>query len=807
MLKVGDQPVPGYRLDSFLGRGQFGEVWRATSPGGAQVALKFLDLRDQQGLKELRAVQQIKTIRHPHLASVIALWLRNSAGQVLDDKLLSPEDAPQEHESESDRETQSPSETQTLSYENVPRQLVVATLLCDKNLHERLQECQEQGHEGIPPDELLNAMTEAAKGIDFLNAPQHLLDNEQVSIQHCDIKPANLMLTGASVMIGDFGLARFFSDQWATLTGTEMAGSPAYMAPECINQRPSQNTDQYSLAITYFELRTGRLPFHSFGIVEVLDAHRNGNLDLTALPPLERSVISKATSLDPAERFDSCQEMVHTLAEAFTDKAPSGVIDNRQRQKTTLVLGGLMLAVLLTLMGTWWFTGPTPQPPSKTQVPGTSASDLTAARTHANESFQTAKLEPLDQQNLDTASGQYQQALRIAPAAYAVTPSIHEIFNQPETDRFTLRCLATLSTSEWLITRLQGSQIALWALAEHPFRHRVLYEHRQSPDSGTDVCNLIARGSYIVSADLDEQVSIARLSATGKIETTLQPSTLRGWILSISFDQRWLVTGDLNGQLLRWDLNWQDPTAIPVLVGQHPEQIHDIQITPDNQWAITSSTGGQVQRWKLQQPDPSSPIEVLKTPQNDPPALAVSNDNQFAALGKSANPEGEYHIELVRRGDGPTPEGQHGHLDTITCLRFRSNSPSAAENPQPTLLASGAADGSVHLWDLTENTSRPLSGQHRGAIHSIAFGPLAGWLVTGSDDGTVRLWHYEDPNSRPLILNSDIGRIAQVVVTPKWLIAGGHNGALVSWDLRRCLVVKHACDALQIPITPAAKTD
>ena len=113
MLKVGDQPVPGYRLDSFLGRGQFGEVWRATSPGGAQVALKFLDLRDQQGLKELRAVQQIKTIRHPHLASVIALWLRNSAGQVLDDKLLSPADTPQEHESDSDRETQSPSETQT----------------------------------------------------------------------------------------------------------------------------------------------------------------------------------------------------------------------------------------------------------------------------------------------------------------------------------------------------------------------------------------------------------------------------------------------------------------------------------------------------------------------------------------------------------------------------------------------------------------------------------------------------------------------------------------------------------------------
>ena len=807
MLQEGDQPVPGYRLDSFLGRGQFGEVWRATSPGGAQVALKFLDLRDQQGLKELRAVQQIKTIRHPHLASVIALWLRNSVGQVLDDKLLSPEDSPQKHQSDSDRETQSPSETRTLSHETIPRQLVVATLLCDKNLSERLKECQEQGHEGIPPDELLNLMTEAAKGIDFLNAPQHLLGDERISIQHCDIKPANLMLTGASVMICDFGLARFFSDYWATLTGTELAGSPAYMAPECINQRPSQNTDQYSLAITYFELRTGRLPFQSSGIVEVLDAHRSGNLDLTALPASERKVISKATALDPAARFDSCQEMARTLVEAFTDKTPTGTPDSGQRQKTTLVLGGLILAVLLAFVGNWLFTRPASQTRSTTPVPGTSALNLADARKHANKSFQTATLEALDQQNLNTASEQYQQALRIDPASYAVAPSIHAVFNQPETDRFTLRCLATVSMSDWLVTRLQGSHIALWELAKNPFQHRVLYEHRQSPDSAVDVCNVIARGSYIVSADLDERVSIAEIGATGNVEKILQPATLRGWVLSISFDQRWLVSGDLNGQLQRWDLNWQDPATAPVLIGQHPEQIHDVQITPDNQWAISTSTGGQVRRWKLQQPNPATPIDLLKTPHNDPSALAISDDNQFAAIGKSTNPEGEYQIELVRLAGGPTPTGQRSHFDTITCLGFRPRSPAGTGHPQPTLLASGAADGSVHLWNLTENTSRSLPGQHQGAVHSIAFGPLAGWLATGSDDGTVRLWNYHDPNSRPLVLDSGKGRVAQVVITPRWLIAGGHNGALVSWDLRRCLVIKHACDVLQIPITQAPTKD
>ena len=42
-----------------------------------------------------------------------------------------------------------------------------------------------------------------------------------------------------------------------------MAGSPAYMAPECIvRQQPSRASDQYSLAITYYELRSGELPMH-----------------------------------------------------------------------------------------------------------------------------------------------------------------------------------------------------------------------------------------------------------------------------------------------------------------------------------------------------------------------------------------------------------------------------------------------------------------------------------------------------------------------------------------------------------------
>ena len=36
--QVGDQPIPGYKLEAFLGAGSYGEVWRAGGPGGVPCA-------------------------------------------------------------------------------------------------------------------------------------------------------------------------------------------------------------------------------------------------------------------------------------------------------------------------------------------------------------------------------------------------------------------------------------------------------------------------------------------------------------------------------------------------------------------------------------------------------------------------------------------------------------------------------------------------------------------------------------------------------------------------------------------------
>jgi len=308
--RAGDKPVSGYKLIRKLGEGGFGEVWLAVAPGGAEVALKFIDLTGQQGFREFKSLRLVKKITHNNLTPLHGFWLKNEDGTLIDESdvtwsQLAPA-AP------NDPSVSSALATAVFTH---PVELIVAMGLGKKSLYDRLRECKDEGLAGIPADELLDYMADAARGIDYLNRPIHDMGHGPVPIVHSDVKPHNILVVGDGAQVCDFGLAHAVEALRKTCAAPLTL---AYAAPESFRGKPSDKSDQYSLAITYVELRTGSLPFdESLTGYEVMTAHVQGDLDFSRLMPAEESVIRKATAPLPQDRWQNCREMVIELRRAL----------------------------------------------------------------------------------------------------------------------------------------------------------------------------------------------------------------------------------------------------------------------------------------------------------------------------------------------------------------------------------------------------------------------------------------------------------------------------------------------------------
>ena len=274
VLEAGEMPVDGYLLEERLGRGGFGEVWRALGPGGFRVAMKFITLDDRAGRLEKRSLELMKAIQHPHLLAMFGAWERHGS-------------------------------------------LIIAMELGRCTLLQRLNDALDQGWLGVPPTELLEYMREAAKGIDYLNEPVHKLgDSATQGIQHRDIKPQNLLLVGSGLKVADFGLAKLLEQSIMEVSGSM---TPAYAAPEQFNGQASRWSDQYSLAVSYCHLRGNALPFTG-SAAQVVAGHLTKNPDLTMLPEAERPVVARALAKEPTKRWPSCKAFVDALAEAMQSK-------------------------------------------------------------------------------------------------------------------------------------------------------------------------------------------------------------------------------------------------------------------------------------------------------------------------------------------------------------------------------------------------------------------------------------------------------------------------------------------------------
>ncbi|MFH2008090.1 MAG: protein kinase [bacterium] len=121
-------------------------------------------------------------------------------------------------------------------------------------------------------------------------------------------------------------------------------------------------------------------------------------------------------------------------------------------------------------------------------------------------------------------------------------------------------------------------------------------------------------------------------------------------------------------------------------------------------------------------------------------------------------------------------------------LKFRAQHPesvfSVAAAPDGSLVATGAYDGTIRLWDWTTGAVRVLRG-HRKEVFSLAFGPHGRRLASGAGDGNVRLWDLRTGRSR--ILTGHLDRVYGVAFDPTGnRVASASGDATIKiWSLSR----------------------
>jgi tetratricopeptide (TPR) repeat protein/TolB-like protein/predicted Ser/Thr protein kinase len=204
----------------------------------------------------------------------------------------------------------------------------------------------------ISTDEFFALATQCCEGLQAAH---------EKGIIHGDIKPENIMLApGNRVKILDFGVARRVwnsSPEDATKsmqTMTASGGTPAYMAPEVLLQRPDDGrSDIFSIGLVFYEMLGGAQPFQSNSLATTVAriVHEEPPPLKNVSPPLA-AVVSRAIAKDPQNRYPTAAALLDDLRRVQQGGKPQRVASSsgwfhQYRAVAALVLVAVVVAALL----------------------------------------------------------------------------------------------------------------------------------------------------------------------------------------------------------------------------------------------------------------------------------------------------------------------------------------------------------------------------------------------------------------------------------------------------------------------------
>ena len=213
------EKIDRFIIKDILGQGAQGIVYLAHDPSlNRQVAIKAVSLHNglqQETIKNL--LQEARTVSQLQHSNIVSIY---DAG----------------------------------SYHMRP--YLVLEFIQGSTLHTQMKQ-------SIPQTKAINIMRDVLAGV----AAAH-----HEGIIHCDLKPANIMITASGqAKVADFGLALLSGNEQSH--NGRLAGTPQYMAPEYIETGQHQTvSDVFSLGMIFYQLLTGKLAVQGDDIYQILNA-------------------------------------------------------------------------------------------------------------------------------------------------------------------------------------------------------------------------------------------------------------------------------------------------------------------------------------------------------------------------------------------------------------------------------------------------------------------------------------------------------------------------------------------------------